>query len=126
RTEGLAFVGCRRFGAPRRGSPSLTRRQRTDRHVVSVRIPKGELRCLSVRVHLRFLFEPRHESACPFQGHVEIVDAEEQEEAVTWCGLIGTHQGRMLVRAPPVEAEQDRSIRIQNLTKVVVSWKRLG
>ncbi len=32
----------------------------------------------------------------------------------------------MLVRAPPVEAEQDRSIRIQNLTKVVVSWKRLG
>ena len=30
------------------------------------------------------------------------------------------------MRPPPVEAEQDRSIRIQNLTEVVVSWKRLG
>jgi hypothetical protein len=40
--------------------------------------------------------------------------------------VTGFKKGGMLVRAPPVEAEQDRSIRIQNLTKVVVSWKRLG
>jgi hypothetical protein len=32
----------------------------------------------------------------------------------------------MLVRAPLVEAEQDGSIRIQDLTKVVVARRRLG
>jgi hypothetical protein len=32
----------------------------------------------------------------------------------------------MLMRTPPVEAEQDRSIRIQNLTEVVVLWRGLG
>lgn len=30
------------------------------------------------------------------------------------------------MRAPPVEAEQDRSISVRKLTRVVVSWKRLG
>ena len=32
----------------------------------------------------------------------------------------------MLVRAPLVEAEQDGSIRIQDLTKVVMGRRRLG
>jgi len=32
----------------------------------------------------------------------------------------------MLVRAPPVEAEQHGSIRIQDLTKVVMARSRLG
>ena len=32
----------------------------------------------------------------------------------------------MLVRTPLVEAEQDRCIRIQDLTEVVVTWRRLG
>src|SRR5438477_9523478 len=32
----------------------------------------------------------------------------------------------MLVRAPPVEAKQDGSIRIQDLTKVVMARRRLG
>ena len=32
----------------------------------------------------------------------------------------------MLVRAPLVEAEQDGSIRIQDLTKVVMARRRLG
>ena len=31
----------------------------------------------------------------------------------------------MLVRAPLVEAKQDGSIRIQDLTKVVMTWRRL-
>ena len=37
------------------------------------------------------LVEPGDESACSLQGHVEIVDAEEEEEAVA---------GRRLLRAP--------------------------
>src|SRR5882762_6288348 len=32
----------------------------------------------------------------------------------------------MLVRAPPVEAKQDGSVRIQDLTKVVMARSRLG
>jgi hypothetical protein len=72
------------------------------------------------------LFEPGDESACSLQGHVEIVDAEEQEEAVARRRLVRTHQGRMLVRAPLVETEQDRSIRIQDLTKVVMARRRLA
>ena len=72
------------------------------------------------------LFEPGDESACSLQCHVEIVDAEEQEEAVARRRLVRAHQGGMLVRAPVVEAEQDGSIRIQDLTKVVMARKRLG
>ena len=49
---------------------------------------------------------------------LEIVDAKEQEETVAWCRVIRTHQGGMLVGAPLVEAEQDRSIRVENLAKV--------
>jgi hypothetical protein len=72
------------------------------------------------------LFEPGDESACSLQCHVEIVDAEEQEEAVARRRLVRAHQGGMLVRAPLVEAEQDGSIRIQDLTKVVMARRRLG
>ena len=72
------------------------------------------------------LFEPGDESACSLQCHVEIVDAEEQEEAVARRGLVRAHHGGMLGRAPLVEAEQDGSIRIQDLTKVVMARRRLG
>jgi hypothetical protein len=58
------------------------------------------------------LFEPSDESACSLECHIEIVDAEEQEKPVARWRLVRTHQGGMLVRAPPVEAEQDGSIRI--------------
>jgi hypothetical protein len=72
------------------------------------------------------LFEQRDERTCPFQCPVEIVDAEEQEEAVARWRLVWAHQGGMLVRAPLVEADQDGSVRIQDLTKVVMgleaSW----
>jgi hypothetical protein len=47
---------------------------------------------------------------------VEIIDTEKQEEAVTGLHVIGAHQGRMLMGTPLVEAEQDRDIRIEDLT----------
>jgi hypothetical protein len=97
-----------------------------DGDVVSVRVPEGELPCSSVRVHVRLLFEPGHESTCSLECHVEIVDAEEQEEPIARWRLGRTHQGGMLVRAPPVEAEQDGSIRIQDLTKMVMARRRFG
>jgi hypothetical protein len=44
-------------------APQLERRERTNRDVVSVRIPERELLCSSTRVHVRLLFEPDDESA---------------------------------------------------------------
>jgi hypothetical protein len=67
------------------------------------------------------LFELSDESACSLQRHIEIVDAEEQEEPVARSRLVRTHQGGMLVRAPQMEAEQDGSIRIEDLAKVVMA-----
>jgi hypothetical protein len=106
--------------------PQLERSERTNRDVVSVRISQRELLCSSIRVRMRLLFEPGDESACPFQRHIEIVDAEEQEEPVARCRPVRAHQRRMLVRAPLVEAEQDSSIRIEDLTKVGMARLCLG
>ena len=73
-----------------------------------------------------FLFELGDEAAGPLEGHVEIIDAEEQEEPVTRCRVVRARQRRMLVRAPLMEAEQDSSIRIEELTKVRMVWLCLG
>ena len=62
----------------------------------------------------------------PCQGHAEIVDTEEQEEAVARRRVIGAHQGGMLVGAPLVDAKQDSPIRVQELPKVGMGWRRLG
>jgi len=67
---------------------------------------------------MRVLLEPRNESACSLQGAVEIVDAEEQEQAITGGAIAWTHQRRMRVRAPLMEAEQHSSVRIDQLTKI--------
>jgi hypothetical protein len=55
-------------------------------------ISEGELLGLSVRIHVGLLFEPSAESACPLKRQVEIIDAEEQQEAVAGCPVIGAHQ----------------------------------
>ena len=107
-------------------SPKLERRERANGDVVSVRIPERELLCSSIRIRVWLLFEPVDESACPFQGHIEIVDAEKQEEPVAGSRIVRARQRRMLVRAPLVEAEQDSSIRIEDLTKVRMGWLCLG
>src|SRR5258705_7950031 len=115
-----------RYTSVRLVAPQLERRERTNRDVVSVRIPERELLCASIGVHVRLLFEPGDESACPFQGHIEIVDAKEQQEPVARCRLVPAHQRRMLVRAPLVEAEKESSIRIEELTKVSMARSCLG
>jgi hypothetical protein len=68
--------------------------------------------------------QPIDEGACSWQRKVEIIDPEKQEEAVAWLRVIGARQGRMLMGAPTVEAEQDRSIRVQDLTEVVMGGNR--
>src|SRR6266571_1079028 len=44
-------------------APQLERRERTNRDVVSVRIPERELPCSSIRVRVRLLFESGETSA---------------------------------------------------------------
>jgi hypothetical protein len=70
-------------------------------------------------------FEPSAESACSLQRHVEIIDTEEQEEAVARLPVIGTHQRGMLMGTPLVKTEQDRSVRVEELTEVVMRGSRL-
>jgi hypothetical protein len=38
-----------------------------------------------------FLFEPRHEKSRPLQSQVEIIDTDEQKEAVARLGMISAH-----------------------------------
>jgi hypothetical protein len=71
------------------------------------------------------LFEPGDKSACSLQDHVEIIDSKKQQEPVTSCRMIGAAQGGMLMGTPLVEAEQDSSIRIDDLPKVVMGGERL-
>ena len=71
------------------------------------------------------LFEPRNKPASPLQCHVEIVDAKEQQEPISWCRMARAHQGGVLMGAPFVEAEQDSSVRVEELAKVVVRRCRL-
>jgi len=72
-----------------------------------------------------FVLEPSDERACPWQRHVEIIDTEKQEEAVARLRVIGAHQGGMLMGPLLVKAEQDRSIRVENLTEVVMGGSRV-
>src|ERR1700757_941878 len=80
-----------------KGEGFCSLRQRTNRHVVSVRIPERELHSSSVRVHVGLLFESSDESACSLQCHVEIVHAKEQKEPVAWRRLVRAHQSGMLM-----------------------------
>jgi len=74
---------------------------------------------------MRFLSELADKSACSLESHVEIIDSEKQQEPVAGCRIIGARQGGMLMSTPLVEAEQDSSIRIDDLPKVVVGGERL-
>src|SRR5262245_15414977 len=71
------------------------------------------------------LFEPADESACPRQSRVEVIDAEKQEQAVAGLRVVRARQRGMPVGLPLVEAEQDRSIRVEDLPEIVMRWSRL-
>src|SRR5262249_32794725 len=120
----------RAFGRPPfrgpslRGLASLVPIERADHHVVSVRIAERELHGSCGRIQMGLLLESSDEGAGPSKRRVEIIDAKEQQQTVAGCRVIGARQRRMIVRAPLVEAEQDRSIGIEDLTPVVMSGTR--
>ena len=91
--------------------------ERTDGDVVPVRISERKLRGSSAGIYVWLLFQAAEEGARPWQSQVEVVDPEEQEEAVSRLGVVGACQRRMLVGAPLVETEQYRSIPVQDLPR---------
>src|SRR3954447_10055968 len=78
------------------GSMAGSRRvERTDGDVVPIRISERKLRGSSAGIHVWLFFQPADESARPWQSYVEVVDPEEQEEAVSRLGGGGVCQRRM-------------------------------
>jgi ketosteroid isomerase-like protein len=75
---------------------------------------------------VRVLLEAAGQLACPLQRRVEIVDAEEEEKAVARRRVLGTPQRGMAARAPLVQAEQDRSIRVGDLLADDATWTIVG
>ncbi|HEY5047292.1 MAG TPA: hypothetical protein VII49_04650, partial [Rhizomicrobium sp.] len=76
-------------------------------------------------IHMWLFFQPADESARFWQSCVKVVDPEKQQEAVARLGVMGARQRGMIVGGPLVETEQDRSIRVEDLPKIVVGWSRL-
>jgi hypothetical protein len=58
----------------------LSRIERTDGDVISVRISERKLRSSSAGIHMWLFFQPADERARPWPGYVKVVDPEEQEE----------------------------------------------
>jgi len=75
---------------------------------------------MSAWIQMRLFFELWDESAGSGQGLVVVVDAEEQEKTIAGLRNVGAGQSGMVVRAPPVEAEQHGLVRVQDLTKEVM------
>lgn len=71
-----------------------------------------------------FLRKLLDKSAGSLQRFIEVIHAEEEEQSVAGLSVIGAGQGRMFVRAPLVKADQDRSIRVQDLPEVIMSGSR--
>jgi hypothetical protein len=69
-------------------------------------------------------FKSRNKGSGSWQRAVNIVDAEEQEEAVARLRVIGALQRGMLMGTPLVKTEQDRSIRIDDLAEVGMGGSR--
>ena len=74
---------------------------------------------------MRFFVQASDECPCPWQSRIEVIDAKEQEEAVAWRRGLWTCQRGMLVRAPCVQTQQHRSVRIDDLPEIVVGGSRL-
>jgi hypothetical protein len=103
----------------------LDRVERTDGDVVTVTISERKLRSSSSGIYVRLFLQPLDEHARRLQSYVKVVDSEEQEEAVARRSVLGTCQRGVLVSTPLVETEQDRSVRVDDLSEVVVGRSRL-
>jgi DNA-directed RNA polymerase subunit N (RpoN/RPB10) len=102
-----------------------SRSYRADGDVVSVRISERKLHSSSAGICVWLFLQPADQSPRPWQSHIKVVDPEDQEEVIARLGVLRICQRGMLVGTPLVETQQDRSIRVENLPKVVVGRSSL-
>ena len=96
-------------------------RERADHDVIAIRIRKCKFSSPCRRVHVWLLVETRHKSASAMQRHVKVVDTEEQEKPISRLRGVRTPQGRVIMGTPLVEAQQDGSILVADLSPVFMS-----
>jgi len=73
---------------------------------------------------MRLFFQQAREGARPWQSRIEVVDPEEQEEAIARFGDAGTCQRGVRMDTPLVKTEQDRSIGVEDLPEIAMSRRR--
>src|SRR5262245_19445634 len=98
--------------------------QRADHDVITIGIAKREFQGSSVWIHMGLFFESWRERASSRQGVGEICHTEEQNQPIARLSVIGAGQWRMLMGSPLVEAQQDGSIRVDDLAKIIVRGAR--
>src|SRR5690606_11484598 len=105
---------CKDFPSARSVSESA------DHDVIPVRIAQGELACAGAGIDARFLRERRDQHPGSRQCPLEIIDTEEQQQAVPRLGTFGTRQRRMLVIAPAMQADEDGVVLVPELPEVLM------
>ncbi|HSA93800.1 MAG TPA: hypothetical protein VLE48_12375 [Terriglobales bacterium] len=58
-------------------------------------------------------------------GSPPVLSISLSDQSFSGRRLLGTHQARVLVRTPLVQAEQDRPIRVEDLPKILMCGRRL-
>ena len=91
-----------------------------DHYVVPIRIAQCELSGTGVCIDNRLLLEEGDKCVGTPQCLIKIADAEKQQQAIARARKIGAEKGRMLMRSPLVQAEQDSAVMIQNLAEIIV------
>src|ERR1700757_1100522 len=74
--------------------------ERADADVIPVGIPERKLHGSRAGIYMRLLFQPADQSTRASQPNLEVVDAEEQEQAIARRRVVGARQRRVLVSAP--------------------------
>ena len=127
--SGLALLRAARRGSGDRsrdrgrdGSSAYVRLsvECTDHDVIPIRITQCEFAGAGTGIQMGFLFQFIGKGARPQQRLIEVIDTKEQEESIARVVMIGTAQWRVLVGSPLVQAEQDRSIGVQDGPEVIM------
>ena len=78
--------------------------QLTDGDEVAIGVAKAELSCPRVRIEVGLLFEMRGEISGASQTLLEVVDPDEEDEAIAGRAIVGARKRRMVVSTPLMDA----------------------
>ena len=117
-------VRSRRIALLRSAASIPCRSERTDHQVVTVGIAQCEFTSPGIGIDVGLRLESSRKCARTRQHLVKIVHAEKQKQSVAGFRPVRTCQRRVLMRAPLMKTQQDRSIRVEDLPEVIVSRAR--